>query len=108
MRAPGWSPAEKRAARAAFEAAWARECTALKHEAEAMLSRSADPAAIWDVGDYLAKKRREIDQKYDYRYSVLTRVLGRLLAEEWLNDDEIAALAPDKIAEIKRIAEAWS
>jgi hypothetical protein len=34
---------------------------------------------VWRLHDYLTKKRREIDGKYDYRYSVLIFVLGRLL-----------------------------
>jgi len=79
-----WSPAEKKVARAAFEAAWARECGAIRGQVEAMLQRSSDPAEIWRVHDYLSRKRREVDGKYDYRYSVLTSVLGRLLAEGWV------------------------
>ncbi len=108
MHRLGWSPAERNAARAAFDAALARECTAIRHEAEAMLRRSADPAAIWRVHDYLSEKRREIDQKYDYRYAALTSVLGRLLAEGWMTETQLAALAPDKIEQIKRSASAWT
>jgi hypothetical protein len=108
MRRFEWSAAEKKVARAAFEAAWARECTAIRHEAEVLLKRSSDPAEIWRVHDYLSEKRREIDQKYDYRYSVLTSVLGHLLAEGWVTEPEIATLKPDKIEQIKRSASAWT
>lgn len=37
MREFVWSPAEKKAAHAAFEAALARECSAIRREVEAML-----------------------------------------------------------------------
>jgi len=63
------SAAEKRTARAAFEAAWGRECGAIRRTVEAMVMRSSDPSEIWRVHDHLSRKRREVDAKYDYRYS---------------------------------------
>jgi len=107
MRDFVWSPTEKKVARAAFDAAFARECAAIRLEAEAMLKRSSDPAAVWRVHDYLSEKRREIDQKYDFRYSVLASVLGRLLVEGWVRNVEIAKLKPEKIEWIRRSASAW-
>ena len=104
----GGHPAEKKAARAAFDAAFARECATIRHEVEAMLKRSPDPTEIWRVHDYLSKKRRQIDQKYNYRYSVLTSVLGHLLAEGWVTETEIATLKPERIEKIKRSASAWT
>ena len=93
---------EQQTARAAFDAALAPECGAIRLEAEAILKRSSDPAAIWRVHDYLSEKRREIDRKYDFRYSVLVRVLGHLLAEGWVKEAEIAKLRPEKIEQITR------
>jgi hypothetical protein len=107
MQGVVWSPAEKKVARAAFNAALARECGAIRHEVEAMLKRSSDPADIWRVHEYLSEKRREIDQKYDFRYSRLTSVLGRLFAEGWVGEEEIVKLKPEKIAQIKRSASIW-
>jgi len=34
-----------------------------------MVMRSSDPSEIWRVHDHLSRKRREVDAKYDYRYS---------------------------------------
>ncbi len=104
MHRVGWSSAEKKVARVAFNAALACECAAIRREVEAMLQRSSDPAEIWRVHDYLSRKRREIDDKYDYRYSVLMTVFSRLFAEGWLNEGEIAALTPEKVEWIKRSA----
>jgi hypothetical protein len=36
---------------------------------------------LWDLEHYLTQRRKEIDRKYDYRYSQLTHVFGRLLHE---------------------------
>ncbi len=107
MQGVVWSPTEKKVARAAFNAALARECGAIRHEVEAMLKRSSDPAEIWRVHEYLSEKRREVDQKYDFRYSRLTSVLGRLFAEGWVGEEEITKLKPERIAQIKRNASIW-
>jgi hypothetical protein len=84
MREFTWSATEKKAARAAFDLALARELKATKREAEAILQISVDDRAIWSLHDYLSNKRREIDEKYDYRYSVLMWVFPRLVSEGWL------------------------
>jgi hypothetical protein len=107
MREFVWSPTEKKVAHAAFDAALARECGAIRREVEAMLKRSSDPKAIWRVHDYLSEKRREIAWKYDFRYSVLVRVFGRLLAEGWVREAELVKLRPEKIEAIKRSASPW-
>ena len=39
-------------------------------------------ADLWDLEHYLTERRKEIDRKYDYRYSQLTQVFGRLLYEK--------------------------
>jgi len=36
---------------------------------------------LWNPESYLTQSRREIDRKYDYRQSVLTEVLGKLVRE---------------------------
>jgi hypothetical protein len=102
-----WSPQEKKAARAAFAAAWTRECTAIKREVEAMLAGSAAPDAIWQVQEYLWRKRRELGDKYDYRYSILLNVFARLLAQGWLTAADIASLAPEKVEHITSAASVW-
>jgi hypothetical protein len=100
-----WSRLEKTVARAAFDAALAREVAAIRAEAEAILERSADPDAVWRVHDFLTDRRRAIERKYDYRYSVLISVFGRLLHEGWIGEAELAGLAPEKLALIRRSAE---
>ena len=108
MRDLDWSAGEKKAARAAFDAAFVRECSAIKREAESMFQRTPEAAEIWRVHDYLSEKRREVDRKYDYRYSVLISVFGRLLFEGWVTEAELAKLQPEKLELIKRNAAMWS
>ena len=103
MRDLQWSREEKAVAHTAFRAALGREMASIREEAEAMLQRSADPFDIWGVHDFLSEKRHEVDEKYDYRYSVLILVFARLLREGWLRDNELAGLSADKLELIQRI-----
>jgi len=98
-----WSPSEKRAARAAFDLALARELRAIRQETEALLQKSRDESAIWRVHDYLSTRRREVDQKYDFRYSVLILVFSRLVSEGWLTEDDLAGIGAEKVEVIRQV-----
>ena len=92
-----WSPAEKKIARAAYDAALAREKAAARGTVLGMLQQSEDPSRIWDVYWFLHEKRREMNDKYDYRYSVLPRVFRRLVNEGWLTPGDLSGLGEDKL-----------
>ena len=98
-----WSPSEKKAARAAFDLALDRELKAIRHEAEALLQKSGDEASIWRVHDYLSEKRRDVDEKYSYRYSVLILVFSRLVSEGWLTVDDLSGIGTEKIEVIRQV-----
>jgi len=53
---------------------------------------------------YLTERRREIDRKYEYRYSQLTQVFGRLLYEKRLGEEELDGLREDKLKLIRSFA----
>jgi hypothetical protein len=76
---PIWSKSEKIIARKAFDAALGRELHEVIQEAKKMASQIQEPADLWDLEHYLTERRKEITRKYDYRYSQLTDVFGRLL-----------------------------
>ena len=69
-----------------------------------MLRDSAEPDEIWRIDDFLSEKRKEFDRKYDYRYSVLIGVFGRLLREGWVTQEDLAGLQADKLEFIQTIA----
>ena len=97
-----WSHKEKAVARAAFDSALVRENAGIRREVETMLQRSSEPSAVWDILEFLATKQREIERKYDYRYSVLTGVFARLLAEGWVTEKDLVGLGADKLEDIRR------
>jgi hypothetical protein len=96
MREFTWSAGEKKAARAAFDLALAREMKSIRQKAEAILQNSREDRAVWQLHDFLSEKRREIDQKYDYRYSVLMWVFSRLVSEGWLTEGELSGIGAEK------------
>jgi hypothetical protein len=59
---------------------------------------------LWDLEHYLTQRRKEIDRKYDYRYSRLTHVFGRLLHENRLSEEELRGLGEDKLESIRSLA----
>ncbi|MGA2496424.1 MAG: hypothetical protein ABSH20_01710 [Tepidisphaeraceae bacterium] len=101
MESETWSQTEKKAAHAAFEQAYARECKAIAGNVRARAERLDDPAELWKLTGYLLGRRREIDEKYDYRYSVLITVFARLVHEGWLTLDDLKGLREDKIRRIQ-------
>jgi hypothetical protein len=98
-----WSPAEKKIARGAFDLALQREFDAITQEVKHQAANIKERAALWELEDYLTKSRKQIDRKYDYRYSVLTMVFGVLIHEGWLSEDELRGLGEDKLDYIRRI-----
>lgn len=95
-----WSNSEKKAARVAFERARDREYAALLAEVRERMERITNPYDIWDIHDYLTAQRRQMDDKYDFRYSQLIFVFARLLGEGWLEEDDLEGLGEDKIVPI--------
>ena len=85
MREWKWSPVEKAVARKAFDMALNGELEAIMREAREMAARIREVSELWDLERWLGERRREIDQKYDYRYSVLLTVFARLVRERRLS-----------------------
>jgi hypothetical protein len=73
-------------------------------EAKKMASQIQQSSDLWDLEHYLTQRRKEIDRKYDYRYSQLTQVFGRLLYEKRLREEELRGLREDKLKPIRSFA----
>ena len=102
---PVWSKSEKAIARKAFDAALGRELHEVIQEVKKMASQIQQSSDLWDLESYLTQRRKEIDGKYDYRYSRLTHVFGRLLHENRLREEELRGLREDKLEAIRSCAE---
>jgi len=62
------------------------------------------PEDMWAIKHYLEQVQREIDSKYDYRYSQLGLVFGRLLREKRIKEEELVGIAEEKLNYMRRMA----
>lgn len=97
MERLNWSHTEKLRARKAFEAALANELEDTVQQAKKRVQKITKASELWDLESGLGKRRRAIDEKYDYRYSVLPRVLAQLMCEERLSEADLNGLAAEKL-----------
>ena len=79
MRDLSWSKREKQIAHTAFEQALAREAAALVAEVRAKAEAITDLDDLWQLEQFLRDKRRALEERYDYRYSVLLYVFADLI-----------------------------
>jgi hypothetical protein len=101
MREMHWSPKEKVIARRAFDLALHRELGATIQEARQMAARIKEPDALWVLERHLTQRRKEIDAKYEFKYSVLLLVLADLVREGRITPDELHGLAEDKLRVVR-------
>ena len=99
-----WSESEKRLARRVFDAALAAELAEVMAEFKARAVAATEPDDMWSIQEHLYHKRREIDEKYDYRYSQLLLVFGRLVREGRVQEAQLTGLSEEQLSYIRRIA----
>ncbi|MGA2372037.1 MAG: hypothetical protein ACLPPV_01550 [Candidatus Korobacteraceae bacterium] len=95
-----WSKSERAIARKAFDHALHQELQEVIQQTKKMAAEVKQPSDLWELELYLTQRRKEIDRKYDYRYSQLTLVLGKLLHEGRLGEQELRGLGEDKVESI--------
>lgn len=100
-----WSPKEKKIARAAFNKAYLNEMNSIRHELYRKVMNIKESQDVWKIHDYLTEERKQVDGKYDYRYSVLIYVFGRLLREGHIMRDDLIGLSQEKIEAIERLSD---
>ena len=98
---PIWSRSEKAIARKAFDAALGQELHEVIQEAKRMANEIQKSSDLWDLEHHLTQRRKEIDRKYDFRGSRLTDVLGRLLYENRLGEEDLCGLGEEKMKSIR-------
>jgi len=99
-----WSKAEKTIARRAFDIAYERECENLAGRLKDKAGSIKEPRDLWLVHDFLSEQLKRIEQKYDFRYSVLILVFALLLKESWLKESDLAGISEDKMEKIRYLA----
>jgi hypothetical protein len=104
MRELKWTEAEKKLSRRAFEVALQAELADDLQDFKARAAAVQTPEDMWSIENFLNQRRHELDAKYDYRYSRLISVFGRLIREGRLTEAHLEGLSQDKLEFIRRIA----
>jgi hypothetical protein len=89
-------------ARRAFESARLRELDEVIRQAKTKADKTSDPDQLWRLERWLTERREDINETYDYRYSVLPMVFAKLIYRKTLSEDELIGLGAEKIEEIRR------
>ena len=100
-----WSQAEKKVARRAFDHAYEREVQEMMDRLRSQVAHMKEARDLWKIEEILRKKRKEIDRKYDYRYSQLIMVFARLMSEGHLEVEDLEGLDQEKINAIVFISQ---
>jgi hypothetical protein len=66
-----------------------------------MAARIKEPDGLWELERHLTQRRKEIDAKYELKYSVLLLVLADLVREGRITPDELHGLSEDKLRIIR-------
>jgi hypothetical protein len=74
-------------------------------ETKKMASQINEPDDLWELERYLTERRKDINHKYDSRGSRLKDVLGRLLYENRLSENDLRGLREDKMKYIRSFAQ---
>ena len=98
-----WSQSEKKIARRVFDRALDRELTALVQETKTRVNQVSAPDQLWEIERWLANRRQEIGETYDYRYSVLPLVFAKLLHRRLLSEDDLTGFDSEKVELIRRL-----
>jgi hypothetical protein len=90
-----WSSSEKTHARKLFDAALAAELAETVAEFKARAAAADSAESMWDIARYVNARGRDIDEKYDYRYSQLILVFARLFREGRIDEHQLAGFTDD-------------
>jgi hypothetical protein len=99
-----WTDREKKIARLAFEVALAEELASTIADFKVRVAAITEPDEMWELEQYLRERRRDMDRKYDYRYSQLILVFGQLLREGRIREEQLVGLSEEKLNDIRRFA----
>lgn len=100
-----WTNSEKKLAREVFESALQKELEEIIVEFKKSAAAVSKPDDLWSLLKRTGRKQEEIDQKYDFRYSQILCVFGRLLREQRITEDDLNGLSEEKLAIIFRISD---
>ena len=98
-----WSDREKILAREAYDAALEREGKAFLQEIRARMEELKDWRDLWEVGETIEHKRRDMQNVYEFSYSQLLLTFAILIRKGFLHRRELEKLDSKKLEAMDRL-----
>jgi len=105
LRQLKWSSIERAIARRCFERALRQELDAAIRSTKEIAAKIRQPSELWELEHHLTQIRKDIDRKYEYKYSKLVFVFADLVREGKLNIEDLHGLSEEKLRYIRERAE---
>jgi Photoprotection regulator fluorescence recovery protein len=105
LRQLKWSSTERAIARRCFERALRQELEAAIQSTKEMAAKIRQPSELWELEHHLTQLRKDIDRKYEYKYSKLVFVFADLVREGKLDLEDLRGLSEYKLRYIREHAE---
>lgn len=103
LHGSSWSPTEKKISRSVFDAALQSELADLIAQVRETAATLSTADELWDLQELLHRRRREISDKYDYRYPWLELLFVWLLRERRIALAQLQGLKPERLARIESV-----
>jgi hypothetical protein len=97
-----WSPSEKKIACTAYNLVYAREMKEIRKEVLQRIQNMGRDEDVWSLKDFLHSHRREMNYRYNYRYSILILTFFKLINRGYLSLEDLPGLSQEKLDALKR------
>jgi hypothetical protein len=101
MRELKWTSREKTIVRRSFDRALQQELDAAIQSTKEMAAKIRRGPELWELEYHLTQLRKEIDRKYEYKYSTLVLFLADLVREGKRDVEDLHGLSEDKLRYIR-------
>lgn len=101
----GWSEEERRIARIAFDAAYARALQSLIQDVQLHAAGMDSASSLWQLHDFLSIQRHRLEGRFDFRPQPLLFLFAALVKDDLLDLQELRGLDDGKLAKIRAMAQ---
>ena len=101
----GWTDQERRIARIAFDAAYARALQSLIHDVQLHAAVMDSAGALWQLHDFLSIQRHRLEGRFDFRPQPMLFLFAALVKDQLLDLNELTGLDQSKLAKIRAMAQ---
>jgi Photoprotection regulator fluorescence recovery protein len=104
MRELKWSSTERAVARRCYERLLQQELDVAIQSTKERAAKISRASELWELERHLTRLGKEIDRKYQYKYSTLVLFFADRVREGKLDLDDLRGLADDKLSYIRQHA----